>query len=112
MAVKYSYTKFANLSVLTDEIEADGGITTALDHLDAVDDALDIWFDSAISGAEETALDAVVSAHTNPATIDASYERDDQEVGDAATVSTTSNAYVDMAGMTITTNHHDSGNFN
>ncbi len=68
---KYTYSKDANLTVLTDEILADAGITTALDHLDLIDDAdpdtVDIWFVDAISGAEETALDAVVSAHGNPA---------------------------------------------
>ena len=68
---KYTYSKDANISVLADEVLADAGITTALDHIDLIDDAdpdtVDIWFVDAISGAEETALNAVVSAHTNPA---------------------------------------------
>ena len=68
---KYTYSKDANISVLGDEVLADAGITTALDHIDLIDDAdpdtVDIWFVDPISGAEQTALDAVVSAHTNPA---------------------------------------------
>jgi len=110
---KYTYSKDANISVLTDEVLADAGITTALDHINLIDDAdpdtVDIWFVDAISGAEETALDAVVSAHTNPAYSTESYERDDQEVGDTAIISTTSLTYVDMAGMVVTTFHHDDG---
>ena len=110
---KYTYSKDANISVLEDEVLADPGITTAVDHIDLIDDAdpdtVDIWFVDPISGAEETALDAVVAAHTNPADSTESYERDDQEVGDTAILSTTSSTYVDMAGMSITTNHHDDG---
>ncbi len=68
---KYTYSKDANLTVLTDEVLADAGITTALNHIDLIDDAdpdtVDIWFVDPISGAEETALDAVVAAHANPA---------------------------------------------
>ncbi len=68
---KYTYSKDANISVLEDEVLADAGITTALDRIDLIDDAdpdtVDIWFVDAISGGEQTALDAVVSAHTNPA---------------------------------------------
>ena len=113
---KYTYSKDANISVLTDEVLADAGITTALDHIDLIDDAdpdtVDIWFVDAISGVEETALDAVVSAHANPPYSTESYERDDQEVGDSASLSTTSNTYIDMAGMTLTTNHHDDVNLN
>jgi len=113
---KYTYSKDANISVLQDEVLADPGITTAVDRIDLIDDAdpdtVDIWFVDPISGAEETALDAVVAAHTNPANLDTSYERDDQEVGDSASLSTTSNTYIDMTGMTITTNHHDNGTLN
>ena len=68
---KYTYSKDANITVLTDEVLADAGITTALNHIDLIDDAdpdtVDIWFVDAISGAEETVLDAVVAAHANPA---------------------------------------------
>lgn len=65
---KYSYTKYVNLSVLEDEVLADPGITTTVHHLDSLDDAVDVWFVDAISGPEETVLDAVVAAHTNPST--------------------------------------------
>ena len=68
---KYTYSKDANISVLEDEVLADPGITTALDHIDKIDDAdpdtVDIWFVDPITGAEQTALNAVVTAHTNPA---------------------------------------------
>ncbi len=68
---KYTYSKDANISILEDEVLADAGITTALDHIDLIDDAdpdtVDIWFVDPISGAEETALIAVVAAHANPA---------------------------------------------
>ena len=67
---KYTYSKDANITVLTDEVLADVGITTSLNHIDLDElpgpDTVDIWFVNAISGAEETALDAVVAAHTNP----------------------------------------------
>lgn len=68
---KYTYAKDSNITVLADEILADVGITTALDHIDLDEipgpDTVDVWFVDPISGAEETALDAVVAAHTNPA---------------------------------------------
>ena len=55
------------LATLTVEIEAEGGITTGLSHmsvgLSAQDDNVDIIFDSALSGGEQTALNGVVAAH-------------------------------------------------
>ena len=63
---EYTYTKNVNPRVLSDEIEADGGIIVALDRIDTDDDALSIWMADVLPGGEETALDAVVSAHTNP----------------------------------------------
>ena len=67
---KYTYAKDVNITILGDEILADAGITTALDHIDLDElpgpDTVDVWFVDAISGAEETVLDAVVAAHTNP----------------------------------------------
>lgn len=64
---EYTYTKSVNLRVLTDEIVADAGIIVALDHMNTNGTALSVWMADVLPGAEETALDAVVSAHTNPA---------------------------------------------
>ncbi len=64
---EYTYTKNVNPRVLSDEIAADGGIIVALDRIDTDDDALSVWMADVLPGGEETALDAVVSAHTNPA---------------------------------------------
>jgi hypothetical protein len=60
--------------MLKAEIEADVGITTSLrtgangGWLVSNADVLDVWFSAAISGAEETALDAVLTAHTGTTT--------------------------------------------
>ncbi|MEE8575788.1 MAG: hypothetical protein V3T31_00905 [candidate division Zixibacteria bacterium] len=68
MAVtEYTYTKAVNLTVLADEIAADVGIIIALDHISTEDTALSVWMADVLPGPEETALDAVVSAHGNPA---------------------------------------------
>ena len=64
---EYTYTKSVNPRVLSDEIAADGGIIIALDHIDTDDTALSVWMADVLPGGEETALDAVVSAHANPA---------------------------------------------
>lgn len=48
---------------LTQEIDDDATITTALDRIDTAGDVLDIHFVSALSAGEITALDAVVAAH-------------------------------------------------
>ena len=48
---------------LVDEIEADGTIVTNLLRIDVNADVVDIVFESTISGAEKTALDALVAAH-------------------------------------------------
>lgn len=61
----YNYTKSdAHTEVLNREIEAETSITTSLLGIsyDGTDD-LNIEFDGTLSGAEETALDALVSAH-------------------------------------------------
>ncbi len=63
---EYTYTKNVNPRVLGDEIAADAGIIVALDHIDTNDTALSVWMADVLPGGEETALDAVVSAHANP----------------------------------------------
>ncbi len=62
---------------LIDEIEADAGITTALDprRVETAADVLDVVFVSAIDGDEKTALDAVVAAHDGtPADVVGNYD--------------------------------------
>ena len=50
-------------SLLKDEIEAEGAITTVLLRIDRTADVIDIHFVADLSGAEITALDVVVSNH-------------------------------------------------
>lgn len=57
-----------NSDMLTAEIEGDGAITTALSHIDTASGQAFIYFDGDLSGAEQTALDAVVAAHQGVAT--------------------------------------------
>lgn len=59
----------ADLTTLLIEIQADAGITTALDsnHIEATGDVLSVFFVTALSAGELTALDAVVAAHTGVA---------------------------------------------
>lgn len=49
-------------AALTNEILA-SSIITALDHIDTGNELIHIWFVSALSSGEITALDAVVAAH-------------------------------------------------
>lgn len=53
-----------NSTLLTQEIEDDATITTALDYINTDGNQLDVYFVSVLSGPEITALDALVSAHT------------------------------------------------
>jgi hypothetical protein len=65
---KYSYTKdVPNLDVnqLTYEIGQDATITTELDYIVFAQPTVDIYFNGTLSGAEETALAAVVAASPN-----------------------------------------------
>lgn len=70
MSQQYDYTEASIDTVaLTTEIEADQSITTDLEsvwHEDTGTDGLHITMAGALTGAEETALDAVVSEHTPP----------------------------------------------
>lgn len=77
MATKYSYKISSDfggsvhISQLQAEVDADVTITTACSHVNTDNDDVDVWFVSSISGAEVTALDAVVAAHTPRVTIGA-----------------------------------------
>jgi len=68
-ATKYTYSisgDFPNAKVatdkLSDQIEA-SSIATALDCINTHGDDCDIWFEDALSGADQTTLDGVVAAH-------------------------------------------------
>jgi hypothetical protein len=71
MALKYSYnisTDFPNQKVNSDSliIEIDASsISVVLEYIltDGASDSCDIWFESALSSAEETTLDGIVAAH-------------------------------------------------
>lgn len=71
MATTYTYTISVDFTngvdpgQLHSEINANGTIVTTLNQVEAVGDTCNINFVSALSGAEQTALDAVVAAH-NP----------------------------------------------
>jgi len=56
-------TGVVNPTLLTAEIEANGTILTTLSYITTTGDVMDIYFVSALSGAEQTALDTVVSNH-------------------------------------------------
>lgn len=62
-SIASDFTNGISLSVLGDEIEADETITKTLIKLGKFGDVVRIEFDFALSGAEQTALDAVVAAH-------------------------------------------------
>lgn len=55
-------------SLLSQEIADDSGITTALDYINTSENQLDVYFESALSAPEITALDAVVAAHAGDET--------------------------------------------
>lgn len=62
---QYDYTKeSADLSLLTAEINADETIEQSVGHVNwDAPDSLSVFFDEALSGAEEDALDTVVADH-------------------------------------------------
>lgn len=126
MATEFIFVKAANVTVLREEIEADAGITTALDFIIVTGTDLHINFVTNLSGAEETALNAVVAAHTGVPVIEPGVEEpppdgvdesdpttgsnnfyDKQSVLLTNTVTTTSESFVDVPGMTLTTNDLD-----
>ena len=70
MATEFIFVKVANVSSLTLEIEAEAGITTTLDFIVIDGNDLHIHSVTALSGAEETALNAVVAAHVGTPTVE------------------------------------------
>ena len=100
MAVsKYVYNKLVVSARLKQEIEADGGITTDIDHMVRAGSEIRIWMADELSGAEETALDAVVTAHTATAL---PIDPEQYEESDTDTHETTESDYVVMESMSVT----------
>lgn len=60
-----------NGTLLTNEINADPGITTALSYINTSGDDMDIFFAAALGAPEVTALDALVLAHQGTVTVTA-----------------------------------------
>jgi hypothetical protein len=71
MAVKETYAQLANIDVLTDAILADATITTTLEWIDVNEGGptTDIFFSAALSGAEKTALDAIMASTPAPTVV-------------------------------------------
>ena len=69
MSTLYSRTPGKNILAgkLQKELDADTAVGVAVDYIDYTPstDALDIYMDSALSGAQETAMDACIAAHTD-----------------------------------------------
>jgi hypothetical protein len=83
VATKYTYsvennTLYGeiNTASLFSEI-LNSSITVAIDHIDLTNDVLDVWFKADLSGAEQTTLSGVLSAHTGIFTDDAAPRMDD-----------------------------------
>ena len=118
MATEFTFTKAANVVSLTTEIEADAGISTALDFIYVEGTDLHVHFVANLSAGEETALNAVVAAHTGTPTVQPGVEEpplsgvelgdnagihDRQAIQGTSTLQTTSQTFVDLPGMTLTT---------
>lgn len=61
---KYSYAKKVNAAKLHHEIVTASGITTALDHISALSNNVDIFMKATLSTAEEVELSSIVTNHT------------------------------------------------
>lgn len=72
MATIYTYSLSTDFSgnisphILVDEVDADPGITPTCTKVNLSGDIVDIFFDIALSGAEQIILDNLVAAHTAP----------------------------------------------
>ncbi len=61
--ISTAFSNGVDPGLLHQEIDANGTITTTLLSVESIDDTCSVHFVSAISGAEKTALDALVAAH-------------------------------------------------
>jgi len=89
-----------NQEMLEVEIAADAGITTALNYTGTAEGDLDIFFVATLSGAEITALDAVVLAHQGTTTISTWQKWEDNTV-QSTTLETWQNALQRTAAAAI-----------
>lgn len=64
MTYKYSFTKLINSDRLTDEIRS-SAITVALDHIDTLGTAVDIYMKAELTATEEIILGDLINAHVN-----------------------------------------------
>lgn len=122
MATEFIFVKAANVPLLRVEIDANVTIVTAINFIYVDGTDLHIHFVTDLSGAEVTALNAVVAAHTGVPTVEpgadepptggtseedpeaaGSTVHDRQHVSAESSATTTSTAYVDLASMTLTT---------
>ena len=70
-AVEYQYSLATDFVGSAGKLSSDGlvnsvaasAITAALDRIDTVGDTVSVWFKAALSGGDETILDALVAAH-------------------------------------------------
>ena len=60
---KYTYSKTVNVERLHSEVVASVNLTIALDSITAKSSSVDIYMKAALTGAEETALSDLVTAH-------------------------------------------------
>jgi len=100
MSQQYNKTKSgANAAQLQDEINADPGIGPVCEGIKYADPDLVIQFDSALSGAEETTLDGLISAHT-PAAPPSKVYRDQRfyNAERAATMNSTTRTFLGGTG--------------
>ncbi len=120
MATEFNFTKTpVNVSQLRQEIIDDVTITTSLAYTLHDDPDLKIVFSTDLSGAEETALNSLVSAHSgSPSQEDGADEpgpsgqdqnaqteaiHDRQSALATSVVQTTIETFVDVPGMSLTT---------
>lgn len=66
----YSYVKNVDVELLVKEIKT-SAIATELQHIDTVDDAVDIHMVDTLSAGDQSALDGIVASHTIPTPLSA-----------------------------------------
>ncbi len=100
MVVKYEYIKSdVNLGKLRLEILDEPSITTTFSHVNFNDpDDLKVFFDSTLSGSEETALDNLVTVHDGTPYDDIS---GGTWVMEASETSTTSNGWAEKCKLVL-----------
>lgn len=93
-----------NTTQLLTEITADGGISPTCITVMSIADVVDIVFDAALSGGEQTTLDGLISAHTPSANTKDGV--DAQHAYTSVETSTTSKSFIDLDSMALTTSNN------